>query len=381
MFRFEPDGFYATLRRRTIEHFEKKHGRPIRRSDVKAGHDWTITVLLSVVVFIFCQRWMCCGSVLPCWRSVAALLSGTSLGSLGFLVLHDGSHHAITTHKTTDRLLSSTIQGLLLLNHTLWTYHHVVRHHQYTGSVTQDPDTRHNMPFFRKSSKIEKNPIIGREWFPIKFLFFNAVFPGSCLGQGLSYHLVWVRRGRLWKMKLPDSFLISDKWQIFQYATSVCFIGIMCWFAGYHTIFHLMSINIVYFIGLSPDHDLFPSHLESEKFQSTDQHDWGEMQVRASANFCNSWYWYGRLMGGINYQIEHHLFPSVSNQLLPEISPIVRRTCKEFGIEYNHIDSPIEVWRNLLATYYDVFDNSANDKEAKRGSDASDPCDGKTKND
>ena len=61
---------------------------------------------------------------------------------------------------------------------------------------------------------------------------------------------------------------------------------------------------------------------------------WAEHQVRTTANFAPgdrllTWY-----LGGLNYQIEHHLFPKVCHVHYPALSPIVADTCREFGIPY-----------------------------------------------
>ncbi len=61
---------------------------------------------------------------------------------------------------------------------------------------------------------------------------------------------------------------------------------------------------------------------------------WAEHQVESTADFAQgnkllSWY-----MGGLNFQIEHHLFPKLCHVHLPFIAPIVRDTCAEFGVRY-----------------------------------------------
>ena len=56
--------------------------------------------------------------------------------------------------------------------------------------------------------------------------------------------------------------------------------------------------------------------------------DWGEIQVRNSGNFICKNKLYTRLYGGINYQIEHHLFPSICHVHYPKISKIVKDTCQ-----------------------------------------------------
>jgi linoleoyl-CoA desaturase len=68
--------------------------------------------------------------------------------------------------------------------------------------------------------------------------------------------------------------------------------------------------------------------------EGMDNRDWATLQVLTSSNFAvgsELWTW---LSGGLNYQIEHHLFPGLCHVYLPYISPIVQQTCKEYNIPY-----------------------------------------------
>ncbi|XP_064402410.1 uncharacterized protein LOC135348161 [Halichondria panicea] len=63
--------------------------------------------------------------------------------------------------------------------------------------------------------------------------------------------------------------------------------------------------------------------------------EWAEMQVRTARDYCtDSWLWYF-LSGGLNHQTAHHLFPGVLQSNYWWITPIVKETCAEFGIQYN----------------------------------------------
>jgi fatty acid desaturase len=351
MFSFEPNGFYATLQSRVVEHFDNKFGRKITRGDVKASLNWLNTVFWLWYLFLFSQYQLLFGSN----KAVFGLMSGVALIGLGFNVLHDASHYGVSSNAKVNQLLSSFHQGLQMWNQILWGYHHCIRHHQYTGNIDYDPDMRHLMPFIRKTCKTpKKSSTFSRSNFVFKLLTMTIIFPGSLFGQGLQYHLTWLRNGYLWKMKLPDNFSVSN--QLGQYIISFLFFSTMFCFGGKYTLLHIIGTNLTYFIGLAPDHDLFPTHLEIDKFDNTKVMDWGETQVRGSANFCNSSRLFTKFMGGINVQIEHHLFPTMCNHYLHEISPIVKRTCDEFNIPYNHIDNPRDVFNNLCKTYFDVFD-------------------------
>ena len=76
---------------------------------------------------------------------------------------------------------------------------------------------------------------------------------------------------------------------------------------------------------------------------------------------------YCYLFGGINYQIEHHLFPSVAHCHYPAISKIVKETCQEFDIEYTHHDSIITALKDVFDSFYilNIKDNKGKRKNLK----------------
>ncbi len=65
--------------------------------------------------------------------------------------------------------------------------------------------------------------------------------------------------------------------------------------------------------------------------------EWAALQVRTSVDYKHNSWLMAFMCGALNYQTEHHLFPSVSQYLYPQIAPIVMQTCKEFGVQYNYI--------------------------------------------
>ncbi len=65
------------------------------------------------------------------------------------------------------------------------------------------------------------------------------------------------------------------------------------------------------------------------------QTHWAVHQVETTVDFARDnpvWTW---LLGGLNFQVEHHLFPRICHIHYPKISQIVEDVCKEFGIQYN----------------------------------------------
>jgi linoleoyl-CoA desaturase len=62
--------------------------------------------------------------------------------------------------------------------------------------------------------------------------------------------------------------------------------------------------------------------------------EWAIHQVKTTANFATSNPVVSWLVGGLNFQVEHHLFPKISHVHYPRINKIVKQTCEEFGVEY-----------------------------------------------
>lgn len=341
MFSFEEDGFYNTCRNRVTA--------ALSHRETKANMSWLYTVIFSSALFVVCQYFLLfydSGLI----KGMMSILSGITLVSLGYNVLHDGSHHSISKHHLVNKICSELMQALLLLNNTLWSYHHCIRHHQYTGNHNLDPDMKNSAPYFRKTDKmVARKQEYSRQYIGWKLAMFNIIFPGTTLGQAIAYHLVWRRKGRLWGMDIPTTF---DSHDTMQYLISIVFVVVETYYGGMYFLLHIIGTNIGFFIGSAPDHDMYTTHLQIEK--STSETDWGETQVKHSANFLNNWPLFTKFCGGINYQIEHHLFPSLTNHQLEKISPIVRQCCKDFNIHYHAVNDPLKVWREIVNMYESV---------------------------
>ena len=64
------------------------------------------------------------------------------------------------------------------------------------------------------------------------------------------------------------------------------------------------------------------------------ENEWAIHQIETTANFATKNKLISWLVGGLNFQIEHHLFPKISHVHYPEISKIIKKTCEEFNVKY-----------------------------------------------
>ena len=63
--------------------------------------------------------------------------------------------------------------------------------------------------------------------------------------------------------------------------------------------------------------------------------DWAALQARSTVNWASESWLGGALSGGLNTQFEHHVFPGVNSTAYRHMAPVVRETCREFGVPYN----------------------------------------------
>jgi linoleoyl-CoA desaturase len=98
-----------------------------------------------------------------------------------------------------------------------------------------------------------------------------------------------------------------------------------------------VTLSVVFQLAHVVEETHFADVRENPSFESPVE--WAIHQVRTTANFATKSRFITWFLGGLNFQIEHHLFPKVSHVHYPDISKIVREVCDEFQVTYNDLGS------------------------------------------
>jgi fatty acid desaturase len=263
-----------------------------------------------------------------------------------YKILHEGSHYSISVYPSLNTWLFKLGSAWILWTHNIWFTHHVFKHHSFTGGEG-DPDiVLYNFHFYEwwDAVSFSFGGMIGK--FDVVILYY-AILPGqyvlqsivylfymmnyltcfdldlSSLYSTLFYHLNGDRLG-----DAVDLFIITIKLYCF-YRAGIILTGL-----------HFVVMNFFYFINIIGDHDFF---------ETKDNHyvgrDWAKRQISNSGNFLGNYgWWWTSLFGGINYQIEHHLFPNVNHIHLRNISLIVKEFCKKKGWKYVEQNTFLEMY-------------------------------------
>mgnify|MGYP003388037293 FL=1 len=334
MYTFNEKDFYNTCRSRVKEYFGNTIWNLSVTHKIKANIWWLLKTtsifglyLISFYIAFFTNYE---------YDYIMAFISGILVISFSFCILHDASHCAlIYKNGNLNNKISKIANSLILWNSNMWTYHHSFRHHTYTGIEILDLDN----PYLENLYIINAKYI--RDFF---ILFLLVIFPGSWGALFLKYWIFW----RCDK-SVPYKKIIGTT-KLYEYL--IIFLMILIHIKKGNILvssLYFIACNLAFMTASIANHDTYETirNINNSQKKIT---DWGETQVINSSNFQINKYYniYHHLFGGINYQIEHHLFPSMCHIYYPEISHIIQKTCKEFNIPYiQHT--------NIFTSIYDYF--------------------------
>ena len=257
--------------------------------------------------------------------------------SMGFNIMHDASHYALFKSPKFNNYASRIWNAFSTWNHNLWFYHHVLYHHSFTNTI-KDADIYHIMPLFRKHSSQKQG------WLP-PFLYPLVAFtiPGAFFGQALMYAILGSFFGVVF---VSDLKIPRNNYSRLDCCLMLSRVLLFYQMGFWSAISYMIGCSIFYKMNVIGDHDTYGVSVENHY----EGNDWLKLQIPNSRNFKTDCPIYTFVFGGINYQIEHHLFPSMSNSYYSQIAPTVKEFCKEHGIPYVEHHSLLEVFQQYYKT-------------------------------
>ncbi|KAK7113757.1 hypothetical protein V1264_012987 [Littorina saxatilis] len=266
----------------------------------------------------------------------ASILLVTAQAQAGW-AQHDYGHLSVFNSSRWNHITHIfTINFLKGASSSWWNYRHY-QHHAKPNRMSKDPDIRMDKLFvLGKVQPVEWGQKKKKGFFGLKFNFqheyFFFIMPPLLMPLYFNYEIPY--------------FLISRKlWNELFWMGS--------FFVRYCIMFHHFlgiwgSLCLYLWVRFLESHWFVwttqMSHLPMDISHDQDE-DWVTMQLKATCNvdpsFFNNWF-----SGHLNFQIEHHLFPTMPRHNLAKVAPLVRSLCKKHGIEYQS--------KSLLTAFSDI---------------------------
>lgn len=277
---------------------------------------------------------------------------GFVLASIGFSVMHDANHGSYSTKPKLNDFLGLSANALGASSF-FWKQKHNIIHHTYTNVDGIDDD-------------IAKSPIIrqceSQKWVPAHKVQHLYLIPVYALSSIFWIFIMDPTKYFSRKIYTTDAWKLSTKNHVIFWTTKILYLsfyivlpimvwGFLPWVAGFLVLHAVMGLTLSLVFQLA--HVVELTEFEHVPLDETKHIEtaWAEHQMKTTANFAMgnkliSWF-----VGGLNYQIEHHLFPRVSHVHYPAISKIVMEKCAEFNMPYHKYDTMSEA----LASHFRVM--------------------------
>jgi len=272
------------------------------------------------------------------WLQVSlCALMGIGLAGVGMNVMHDANHGSYSNKKWINKLMGSSIY-ILAGNVYNWQVQHNVLHHTYTNIHGHDEDLEAGR-ILRFSKHSEWNRFHRFQHIYSVFFYGLLTINWVLTADFLQTHRYLKRK--LYYGKLPSaikqwSVLISTKiaYIIIWLVIPILFFDLAWWkiLIGFFIMHYTagLILSLVFQLAHVVEDASMPLPEESGTMKNT----WAIHQLFTTVNFSTKNHIINWFTGGLNHQVEHHIFPNISHIHYTKISKIVKNTAKEFNLPY-----------------------------------------------
>lgn len=333
--------FYDTLKERVDKYFTDNHISKHGNITMVIKTIVMLSLYFIPLVIIYTNP----TNILLMW--VCSATMGIGLAGIGMGIMHDANHDAYSSNNTLNKIIAFalTIGGG---NNRNWKTQHNILHHTYTNIHEYDKDIDNKV--ILRFSPAGKKRFIQR--FQIIYVFFFYAImtlywiTAKDIAQYFQFNINGLHRDSTSQKVITLLKLLFWKAVYFTYIIVLPIVMlhipwqyVLIGFLTLHTVAGLI-LSIVFQLAHVVEGAKFP--LPDEK--GNIENEWAIHQLETTADFARRNKLITFFVGGLNFQIEHHLFPRICHIHYPAIAPIVEATAKEFGLKYIYNDT---VWKAL----------------------------------
>jgi linoleoyl-CoA desaturase len=324
--------FFPTLQKRVNEYFKSRNIS--RHGNMEMYVKTTVMFSLYLIPYTLIMT----GIVAQPWAMFGlCVVMGIGISGIGLSVMHDANHGAYSRHAWLNDLMgySLNLVGATSFN---WKVQHNVLHHTYTNihDVDEDISPRGILRMCPYS-----------EWKSFhKFQHLYAWFVYGLMTiawvtvKDFARLIKYKEMGLIQKQKTTPTqqwtVLIVTKLIYYGYAVAlpIMILPVAWWqiLIGFFTMHYIAGFILA--IIFQPAHVIDGTDYPMPDSEGNLENSWAVHQLITTSNYAPKNRFLSWFVGGLNYQVEHHLFPNICHVHYRDLSKIVRSTAEEFGIPY-----------------------------------------------
>lgn len=328
--------FFRELRSRVNTYFQENN---ISRH---ANFNMKVKTVFMIALYATPYFLMVTGTITGLWPVIGLwVVMGLGMSGIGLSVMHDANHGSYSSSPRVNKFVGGVLNfvGGYPLN---WRIQHNVLHHSFTNVHGFDEDIEKGV--MRFSPKQEHKG----------YFRFQAFYATFLYGLMTIYWLLVKDFAQL-KRYAEKNLLAQQGTSYAKEIGPVIFNKL--WYVGLTLMVPMFTVDLAwwqillgfllmqYLCGIILAYIFQPAHVvEETNFYIPDdngsvENNWAIHQMHTTANFANKNRIFSWFVGGLNYQIEHHLFPNICHVHYRQLSKIVKATAEEFNVPYHQYDT------------------------------------------
>jgi linoleoyl-CoA desaturase len=269
------------------------------------------------------------------WQAVPlAVLLALCVVAIGFNVMHDASHNAYSNRQWVNRLMAMSLD-LVGGSSYFWRWKHVVFHHSFVNVIGYDTDI--DLAGLGRLTPHHRRAWLHRwqhwyAWLLYGVMVLKWHFYDDCrlaFNGRMGEHVVSRPRG--WQLAVFFGGKVMFVLLAFAIPLTRHSLPVV---AGAYALTAFVT-GVVLGVVFQLAHCVEAADFPLDRTPGHIDNAWAAHQVETTVDFARGNRAISWLVGGLNFQIEHHLFASICHVNYPAIAGVVEATCAEYGVRYN----------------------------------------------
>ncbi len=336
--------FFKTLNKKVNSYF-KEH-------NIKKTGNWKLYLKAIIMFTIFLAPFIILLTVtMPTWLQILlVILTGVGMAGVGMNVMHDANHGSFSSKKWVNKLMGSSIY-ILAGNDYNWKVQHNVLHHTYTNIQGHDEDIDAGRIIrFSKHTKWLK---IHKYQKYYSFFLYGLLTINWAITTDFKQSYNYLKRklsyGKFpnpatqWTKLIISKILYYSVWIVLPISLGYTWWQVLIGFFIMHYTAGIILSVIFQLAHVMPNTDM-PLPDKEGNMKNT----WAIHQLHTTSNFAPSNKIVEFYTGGLNHQVEHHLFTNISHVHYKQIAKIVKETAQEFSLPYHEYQT---MWKAISEHY------------------------------
>ena len=266
-----------------------------------------------------------------------SVMMGVGMAGIGMSVMHDAAHGSFSKSGWLNKLFAATMYfiGGNIFN---WRVQHNIMHHTFTNVEGFDEDIEQ-----KGSLRLSPHTQL-KKFHRYQHIYAFFLYCLMTLSRAVSEFGQLIRYNRSGLTHQQGSTPVKEMFRLIISKAAYLFIILVLPLivSGYSWWLVILGFLIMHLVaGFFMSVVFQMAHVvEGAEHPLPDvtgniYNEWTIHELETTVNFAPKSRFLGWMIGGLNYQIEHHLFPNICHVHYKAISPIVEKTAKEFGLRYN----------------------------------------------